>query len=58
MENQERPLTPHPDVVAARKDLAKRPPVTLEQVRIQIKAADEWRKRQSDGNKSTPRPER
>jgi hypothetical protein len=58
MENEDRQFTPHPSVVAARKALAARPPVTLEQVRIQIKAADEWRKRQSDGNKSRPRPER
>lgn len=40
---------PHPDDLAARAALAKRPPASLEQVMIQAKASEEWRKRQSDG---------
>lgn len=46
-----RPATrlPHPDDLAARAALAKRPPASLEQVMIQAKASEEWRKRQSDG---------
>jgi hypothetical protein len=46
-----RPATrlPHPDGLAARAALAKQPPASLEQVMIQAKASEEWRKRQSDG---------
>ena len=46
-----RPATrlPHPDDLAARAALAKQPPASLEQVMIQAKASEEWRKRQSDG---------
>lgn len=40
---------PHPDVLAARAALAKQPLASLEQVMIQAKASEEWRKRQSDG---------
>ncbi len=40
---------PHPDDIAARAALAKQPPASLEQVMIQAKASEEWRKRQSDG---------
>ncbi|MBL9156857.1 MAG: hypothetical protein JNJ70_05280 [Verrucomicrobiales bacterium] len=40
---------PHPDDLAARVALAKKPPASLEQVMIQAKASEEWRKRQSDG---------
>lgn len=40
---------PHPDDLAARAALARRPPASLEQVMIQGKASEEWRKRQSDG---------
>lgn len=38
---------PHPDDIAARAALAKRPPLSLEQVLAQAKAADEWRKKNS-----------
>lgn len=40
---------PHPDDLAARAALAKRPPAPLEDVMVQAKASEEWRKRQSDG---------
>lgn len=40
---------PHPDDLAARAALAKRPPASLEHVMIQAKASEEWRKRQSEG---------
>ena len=40
---------PHPDDLAARAALAKQPPAPLEQVVLQVKASEEWRKRQSDG---------
>lgn len=43
---------PHPDdraARAARAALAKQPPSSLEEVMIQAKASEEWRKRQSDG---------
>lgn len=43
------PRLPHPDDLAARVALAKQPPASLEQVMIQAKASEEWRKRQSDG---------
>ena len=39
---------PHPSVVAARAALAKQPPASLESVRRQAKASEEWRKRQSE----------
>jgi len=55
MNNSERrPSLPHPDVVAARKALAQRPPVPLESVLIQMKASEEWRHRQSDGKDAGP----
>lgn len=40
---------PHPDDLAARAALVKQPPASLEQVMIQAKASEEWRKRQADG---------
>lgn len=43
------PRLPHPDDLAARVALSKQPPASLEQVMIQAKASEEWRKRQSDG---------
>lgn len=36
-------------VLAARTALAKQPPASLESVRRQAKASEEWRKRQPDG---------
>jgi hypothetical protein len=39
---------PHPDDLAARAALAKQPPASLESVRRQAKASEEWRKRQSE----------
>jgi hypothetical protein len=42
---------PHPDDLAARAALAKQPPASLENVMIQAKASEEWRKRQSDGKR-------
>lgn len=50
-----RPSTslPHPDDLAARAALAKQPPVSLESVRRQAKASEEWRKRQSDGKRGS-----
>jgi len=47
--SERRPSPPHPDVFAARKALAHRPPAPLESVLIQMKASEEWRRRQSDG---------
>jgi hypothetical protein len=38
---------PHPVDIAARAALAKRPPLSLEQVLAQVKAAEEWRKKNS-----------
>jgi hypothetical protein len=44
--NPDKPQTlPHPDDIAARKALAKRPPASLESVRIQLKASEEWRRK-------------
>lgn len=40
---------PHPDVLAARAALAQQPPASLESVRRQAKASEEWQNRQSDG---------
>ncbi len=36
---------PHPDVLAARKALASKPPNSLEQVMQQAKASEEWRRK-------------
>lgn len=47
---ESRPSTrlPHPDDLAARAALSKQPPASLENVMIQAKASEEWRKRQSE----------
>jgi len=41
---ERRPSLPHPDDIAARKALARRPPAPLESVLIQMKASEEWRR--------------
>jgi len=44
---ERRPSLPHPDDIAARKALANASPVSLESVRRQAKASEEWRLRHS-----------
>jgi hypothetical protein len=46
---------PHPADIAARKALAKEPPVPLSKVLEQAKASEQWRKQRASGNGVKPK---